>query len=181
MSREAASRTIRSRTGIVWLVVVGVGVAALLVDVLVRGGALDLVLVAPWLLLIVWVVWAFLATPSLRADERGVSVRNPLRSTTAGWAAVREVTLRWQLELRLDGDRRLQVWAVQARRAPRRTGDAAAAGSGREQQVLEDLRDLRTSAVRSASADVRQRWNLDALVVLAVLVVWAAVAVAVTR
>lgn len=179
MSAEAASRTIRSRAGIVWLVVVGVGATVLLVDVLVRGGATDLLLTAPWLLLIVWVVWAFLASPSLRADDHGVSVRNPFRSTTAPWAAVREISLRWQIELRLDGDRRVQVWAVQARRAPRRTGETA--GSGREREVLDDLRALHAAASRGRGAAVRRRWNLDVLVPLAALVIWAAVAVAVTR
>ena len=46
---------------------------------------------------------------------------------------------------------------------------------------LDDLRALRAAASSGQNAEVRRRWNLDVLVPLAALIVWAGIAVAVTR
>lgn len=173
---SAAGRTIRGNAGLVWLVVTGAAVLGLLIDVLVRGGAVDLLLIAPWMLLPVWVVWAFLASPRLRADAEGVSIRNPLRTTSGPWSSVEDLAMRWQVEVRFVGGRTVQAWSVAARKANPRNPEQPA------ERELEILRELREAAAPSALAPVPTvRWNADILLVLAALIVWAAVAVVVTR
>ncbi len=170
-SPTAASATIRNRSGIVWLVVVGALAVFLLVDVAARGGFFQVLLLAPWLLLPIWVVLAFLVLPALTVDDRGVLVRNPFRRTAFGWSRVREVDSRWQIGFRLVDGR-----SVQAFGAPLRRGRAAASDSGELDHVLA----LRNAGTRGDDPVVL-RWNLGVLAALAVLLVWAAVAVAVTR
>ncbi len=181
MTADATSLTIRSTGGIVWLVVVAAGVAVLFLDVLVRGDLRQTLLIAPWLLLAVWTVWVFMAAPRLRADDAGLVVRNPIRTLEVPWGSVERFAMRWQLEVQLRDDQRVQVWAVGARRAPRRGADGDEPRGGRELEILSDLEAMRAERTAAAAAGVRTRWNLDVLLVLAALVVWAAVAVAVTR
>ncbi len=181
MTADATSRTIRSTAGIVWLVVVAVGVAVLLVDALVRGDLQQTLLIAPWLLLIVWTVWTFMAAPHLRAEDAGIVVRNPIRTIEVPWDAVERFAMRWQLEVHLRGDERVQVWSVGARRAPRRGADGDEPRGARELEILADLEVLRAERSAAGTASVRTRWNADVLLVLAALVAWAAVAVAVAR
>ncbi len=181
MTADATSRTIRSTGGIVWLVVVAAGVTALLIDALVRGGPVGTLLIAPWLLLVVWIVWAFMAAPLLRAGRGGLIVRNPIRTIEIPWNAVERFAFRWQLEVHLRDAERVQVWSVGARRAPRRGADGHEPRGDRELEILTDLEAMRAERTAAAAAGVRTRWNLDVLLVLAALVVWAAVAVALTR
>jgi hypothetical protein len=174
MSERATGRTIRSRTGIVWLVGTALVAAALLVDVLLRGGPLQLVLIAPWLLLPVWLAWAFFTAPGIRVDAAGAVVRNPLRTTAFGWSRVETIRSRWQVAFALTDGRTVQAYGAPAAAPGRRRANEQADG------VVEELEALR-SAAGAADAPVTARWNLDALIPLAVLVVWAAAAVAVTR
>ncbi|GAA4767373.1 PH domain-containing protein [Microbacterium gilvum] len=171
---EAASRTIRSTAGIVWLVVTGGVVLFLLVDVVVRGSATQALLIAPWLLLVVWFAWVFLASPRVTSDAHGVVVRNPLRTTAATWGAVVDITLRWQVTLELAEGRPVQAWALAARRQGRRPVEQPA------ERELELLRELR-SAASPAPGTIRRTWDVPAIVALVVLLVWAGIAVALTR
>ncbi|WOF24432.1 PH domain-containing protein [Microbacterium betulae] len=173
MSRpDATSRTIRGNAGIVWLVLTAAVVLFLLGDVVVRGGAYQALLIAPWLLLPVWFVWVFLYAPHVTADRQGVRVRNPLRTTEIPWDAVREITLRWQVAFRLADGREIQAWAVAAKRPNRRSHDQPA------ERETEILRELRENALPSVGGEARQSWDVPALASLLALLAWAAAAVA---
>ncbi|MGW9114415.1 PH domain-containing protein [Microbacterium sp. NPDC055683] len=171
---EAASRTIRSTAGIVWLVVTGVVVLFLLGDVVVRGSWAQALLIAPWLLLVVWFAWVFLASPRVTSDVRGVVVRNPLRTTTATWSAVADLKLRWQVAVALTDGRVVQAWALPARRGRRSRVEQPA------ERELEILRERREAA-EPADPAIRRRWDAPSIAALVVLIVWAACAVALTR
>lgn len=194
---EQRSRTIRGSAGIVWLLLTSAAVAFLLGDVVVRGSATDAVLIAPWLLLPVWFVWTFLYAPSVRADEHGVVVRNPLRTTAAPWAAVRDIVLRWQIAFVLAEGREVQAWAAAAKRPGRRRladtaevrlferGDAAiprAQPAERELEILSELHEMAADGAAPADGGaVRRSWNALELAALAVILAWAVVSFAVTR
>ncbi|MDR6876338.1 MULTISPECIES: PH domain-containing protein [Microbacterium] len=177
---EQRSRTIRGSAGIVWLLATSAVVVFLLGDVVVRGSAVDAVLIAPWLLLPVWFVWTFLFAPSVHADEDGVVVRNPLRTTRAPWSAVRDIVLRWQIAFVLADGRDLQAWAAAAKRPSGRAHTPQPA-----ERELEILRELREAAADGAApadgGEVRTSWNAREIGLLAAILIWAAVSVAVTR
>lgn len=171
---DATTRTIRGNAGIVWLVVTAVVVLFLLGDVVVRGSWYEALLIAPWLLLPVWFVWVFLYAPRVTADRHGVRVRNPLRTTSVPWSAVREITLRWQTAFRLADGREVQAWAIPAKRPNRRTHDQPAE---RETEILQELHE---SAQGADGGEVRRNWDAPAIASLVVILAWAAVAVALT-
>ncbi|MDN3309702.1 PH domain-containing protein [Microbacterium oryzae] len=187
------SRIIRGNAGLVWLLLAAVAVAFLLGDVLIRGSAQQAVLIAPWLLLPLWFVWTFLYAPSVVAHPRGATVRNPLRTAEIPWTAVESIALRWQVAFVLESGRAIQAWAIPAGKPTRR---GVPHPSERETEILRELHEQAADGAVSndgavsdgaASANrtvpvgrVRTSWNAPQLIALVVLVVWAAVAVAVT-
>lgn len=186
------SRTIRGNAGLVWLLLAAVVVAFLLGDVLIRGSAEQAALIAPWLLLPLWFVWTFLYAPSVVADPRGAIVRNPLRTTDIPWAAVESIALKWQVAFVLDSGRTVQAWAIPAGKPTRR---GVPHPSERETEILRELHEQAADGAVSdgavsdgavpaggsgAAGRVRTSWNVPQLIVLALLVVWAVAAVAVT-
>jgi len=177
---ESASRTIRSRAGLVWLVIAGVAMLALLGDVLLRGGWSMTLRIAPWLLLAAWFLWVFFAAPRVEVRQDGVTVHNPLRITVIPWSAIREISLRWQIAFHLTDGREVQAWATVSRR-PHRQGELQPVD--RELEILrERLERARTEEARSmpgtdGGPGIRRSWDLPALVALGVLAAWAAAAV----
>ncbi len=167
----AASATIRNRSGIVWLAVVGVLVVFLLGDVALRGGLLQMALITPWLLIPVWTIVVFLVLPRLEVSRQGVIVRNPFRTTEFGWSRVDDISSRWQIGFRLVSGR-----SVQAFGAPLRRGRAATAADTDE---LDHVIALREAGHGDSGAPVSVRWNRGVLVSLAVLTAWAALATAI--
>ena len=176
------SRTIRGNAGLVWLLLAAAVVAFLLGDVLIRGSAEQAVLIAPWLLLPLWFVWTFLYAPSVVADPSGAIVRNPLRSTDIPWTAVQSIVLKWQAAFVLESGRTIQAWAIPAGKPTRR---GVPHPSERETEILRELHEQAADGAVPAGGTapvgrVRTSWNAPQLIVLALLVVWAAAAVAVT-
>ncbi|MFD5224935.1 PH domain-containing protein [Microbacterium sp. NPDC058342] len=149
-----ASRTIRSNSGIVWLVVVAAIVAFLLGDLILRGTLDQLMRIAPWLLLIVWTVWALAVHPRVIADREGVEVINPLRTYRFGWGEVAELSLRWQIAFRLTGERIIAAWAVPVSRSSRARVSQPA---DREVEILQELREQAAAAV---GQQLSVRWNV---------------------
>ena len=175
---DELKREIRPTSGRVWLSLSAVLAVGLLIDVVIRGGWLQAVLVAPWPLALVWFIYVFVYAPHVVADETGVTVHNVLRVIRAPWAAIDDIVMRWQLEIRLTqaaGGKTIQAWGVPARRPRGRMRDQPA---DVEAEILREMK-LNADADRS-DVRVTRSWDLIGVVGLAVVVVWAAIAVSVT-
>lgn len=171
---------LRAPTGLFGLVGVAVLVVFLLVDVVVRGGWLQAVLIAPWMLIPVWFVYALWFAPHVSAGADGVRVHNVLRIVDLPWQTVDDVRMRWQLEFvltdaaRVQDGRRIggrdgivQAWAITAKR--RMTGRARAAAERSEAETLEVLRGLRASAGTRHDARITRSWDVPSLVAAVVI------------
>lgn len=167
MSRQApTSRTIRTNSGIVWLVIVGAIVAFLLVDLALRGTPGQLLSISPWLLLITWTVWALGVYPCIVADREVVEVRNPLRTYRFGWQEVAELSLRWQVAFRMRDGKVIASWAVPVSRS--RRARAAQQPADREVEILQELREARSGNGEALTS----RWNLLPIGGFVALLAW---------
>ncbi|GAA4490946.1 PH domain-containing protein [Microbacterium panaciterrae] len=179
------ARTYRATTGIAVLVVCAVLSVFLLGDAVVRGSWGLMLLYAPWVLLVLWLIYEISVVSMVRVDEEGAVVQNVLRRTSFGWRRVTALDLRWQLDFALEDGRRLSCWGGPGRiQSPRmsRGGDGV--------KVPESLRTLTEVSARwehaveqptGADAPIRRSWDWPALAALVVIVVWAVIAIAVTR
>ncbi|MFJ4224574.1 PH domain-containing protein [Microbacterium sp. NPDC089695] len=150
----------------------------LLGDAVVRAGWGQMLLLAPWVLLGLWVVYEIAFVSVVRVDERGATVQNMLRRTSFGWNRVRDIDLRWQLVFSLDDGRDVTCYGGPARARPvrRPTGDdEAKAPSGLAS--LTDIRDRWQAAGSDADAPITRGWDGRALIALGVILVWAVAAV----
>lgn len=172
--RPEGARKFRAPSGRVVLVLTALVAVFLLGDAVVRAGWGQMLLIAPWVLLIVWIVYELSFASSVQIDDDGAAVQNFLRRTEFGWHRVRDIDLRWQLEFTLDDDRKLSSYGGPARSRPVRTRgseeDAAKAPAG-----IRDLTAIRdrweAAAGVAASAPIRRSWDGPALVALGVIVV----------
>jgi len=183
------ARTYRASTGIAVLVVCAALAVFLLGDAVVRGSWAQMLLYAPWVLLVLWLVYAISVVSMVRVDEDGARVQNFLRRTTFGWRRVTELDLRWQLDFTLDDGRRLACWGgpgrIQSPRLSRRSGEL------RVPQSLQTLTEVRTrwenaierpsgTAREGVDAPIRRSWDWPAIGALVLIAAWAVLAVVVT-
>ncbi|MGB4136372.1 MAG: PH domain-containing protein, partial [Microbacterium sp.] len=180
------ARTYRGWSGATVSVLAAAVAVFLLVDVVVRGGGVQLLLLAPWVLLGLWVVYEASAASFFRVDDDGVLVQNLLRRTAFGWNRVRDVDYVWQVQFSLDDGRTVAAMGGPARSRPRRQ-------TARERDVegprvpagitaLAELEERRHAAAGpAADAPIHRTWDWPALAALLVIAVWAVVAVLVTR
>ncbi|WP_206476720.1 PH domain-containing protein [Microbacterium sp. KRD172] len=171
-------------TGAVWLFgITAVIAAALLVEATVRSGIGEALLLAPWLLLLLWVIHVAGIASDVRADTTGVGVQNLVRRTWVPWSRMKRVAMRWQLELTLDDGQVVRCFGGPSRSRPRRLGP------GRTREDADDgahdgiakLQRLRLEADVSPEAVVLRSWDRPAIIAFAVLAVWAVIAIIVTR
>ncbi|MFJ1756780.1 PH domain-containing protein [Kitasatospora sp. NPDC088134] len=132
---QYADRVYRSVPGLIAGVML-LGIAGwLIVDAVLNGtGA------TPWVALCAAPVFAlpvaaYTLRPAVKANDRRLLVRNPLRTIVAPWAAVEGLKAGYSVEL-FAGGRKFQVWAVpvsirQRKRAHRRATRAVAEGDPR--------------------------------------------------
>ena len=184
-AQNSSRRVFRSTSGIIAVGVAVLLAVALLADVVIRAGWLDLLLIAPWVLLALWATYVIFFGSFVAIDDEGVTVQNLLRRHRMPWPHVTGIDLRWQLEFRLDDGSVIACFggivggAARARAARRTSG-----GRGAEMPAsleLEELQD-RWEAHRDLpdAPAVRHSWDGPALIAFAVLLVWCAVAVFVT-
>lgn len=146
----------------------------LLGEAVVRGGWAQTLLLAPWVLLGVWVVYEISFVSIVRVRDDGVLVQNMLRRVSFGWDRVRDIDLRWQMQFTLDDDTTITCYGGPAQSRPRRSKmraeDDAKAPAG-----LRDLADIRNQwqASEAVTGPIRRMWDAPALIALAVIVVWA--------
>lgn len=182
---DSRPRIFRAWTGVVFLAIAALAAVFLLGDAVVRAGFAQMLLLAPWVLIALWVIYAASAASVLRVSDQGVVVQNLLRRTTFGWSHVKDVDFRWQLEFRLDDGTTITAMGGPARSRPRRQTkqelevEGAKAPSGVHE--LSDIRERWKAALSAADAPIRRSWDWAALGALLVLIVWAAIAVALTR
>lgn len=178
------ARTYRQWTGLFASAVGALLTLYLLGDAVVRGSWAQMLLLAPWVLLGLWVVYVLSAASRLRVDASGVFAQNLLRTVSFGWARVRDVDFRWQLEFALEDDTTVTAMGgpahSRARRQTSREREVEGAKVPAGVRALSEITDLRKAAV-AADAPIRRSWDWISLGVLAVLVVWAVVAVLITR
>ncbi|MFC7789983.1 PH domain-containing protein [Microbacterium sp. MAHUQ-60] len=182
---DSRPRTFRPWTGIVLLAVTALAAVYLLGDAVVRAGFAQMMLLAPWVLFALWVMYAASAASMLRVSDRGAVVQNLLRRTTFGWAHVRDVDFRWQMEFHLDDGTKITAMGGPARSRPRRQTPQEREVEGIRPPTgvreLEGVRERWRAASADADAPIRRGWDWPALAVLLALIVWAATAVALTR
>jgi hypothetical protein len=180
----AGARTYRASTGVAVLVVCAALSVFLLGDAVVRGSWGLMLSYAPWVLLVLWLIYEFSVVSMVRVDEQGAVVQNFLRRTSFGWRRVTALDLRWQLEFRLDDGRKLACWG-----GPGRIQSPRMSRSGDELRIptsLRTLTDVRTRWERAAEEDgadapIRRSWDWPAIIALAVILIWAASAIAAVR
>ena len=170
----------RAPSAVSGLVLGVVLVVVLLVDAGLRAGVGELLLIAPWLLLALWGVYALLFAPHVRIDARGIRVHNPLRIADIPWGRVTDIDMRWQLEVRTDEPRVYKAYggpvAGRPGRPPLRRDDDRAR---REPPAIRDLV-LIQDAWESARGDapngaVRRGWDIPSLASLMLLVAWVSI------
>ncbi|MFY9714531.1 MAG: PH domain-containing protein [Microbacterium sp.] len=170
------ARTFRAPSGPVVLTLSALLAVFLLGDVVVRGSWGQMMLLAPWVLLGLWVVYEVSFVSRLRIDKHGAAVQNMLRRTSFGWSRVRDIDFRWQLVFALEDGSALTCYGGPARSRPVRSrmrdGDEAKAPAGLRE--LADLRDRWQAASDTQDAPIRRTWDGPALIVLGVLMLWAA-------
>jgi len=102
MESTRLPRVFKVTGAVVLLVLAAILAVVLLIDAVVRSGVANALLLAPWPLLVLWLVYVVGVASDIRADETGVRVQNLLRRTWMPWARVKRINMRWQLEFSLD-------------------------------------------------------------------------------
>jgi hypothetical protein len=150
----------------------------LLGDAVVRGGWAQTLLLAPWVLLGLWIVYELSFVSMVRTETDGVLVQNMLRRVWFGWDRVRDIDLRWQLQFALDDDSTVTCFGGPAQSRPVRS-KMRAEEDGKAPAGLRALTDIRGQwqASDAVTGPIRRTWDGPALIALAVIVLWAVGAV----
>jgi hypothetical protein len=98
----------------VWLAVLSGAAGVLLLLSLVRSWAqYPRPLFGAWVLLGLGVAWSAFVRPAVLIDAEGVTIRNIVRDIHIPWAALTDVSTRWNLTVMV-GDRGYNAWAITA-------------------------------------------------------------------
>jgi hypothetical protein len=178
-----AARTFRAVSGVVSLVLCSLLALFLLGDAVLRGGWAQTLLLTPWVLLGLWVVYELAFVSAVRIDGAGVVVQNMLRRTSFGWTRVSDIDFRWQLVFSLEDDTSVTCYGGPARARPARQSRSAnevvKAPAGLRD--LTEIRDRWQAASESADSPIRRGWDAKALIALGVILATAAVSVAIAN
>lgn len=172
-------RTYRARSGVVVLILSALFALFILGDAVIRAGWDRMLLLAPWVLLGLWLVHVVSFASSVRLDDHGGSIQNFLRRTSFGWRRVVDIDLRWQIEFSLDDGSRVTAYGGPARARPTRArtpdGEAVKAPAGIRE--LTAIRDRWETAPTTADDPIRRSWDVPALIALSLLVLSATASV----
>ncbi len=173
------ARTYRASSGPAAIVLSGLLAIFLLGDTVLRGSWGQMLLIAPWVLLGLWIVYEISFVSAVRVDAEGATVQNMLRRTSFGWNRVRDIDFRWQLVFSLDDGTDISCYGGPARSRPNRPSagqDDARSKVPAGVRDLTEIRDRWESAV-GADAPITRTWDGPALIALGVIVLWAVGAV----
>lgn len=161
------------------MVLTGALALFLLGDAVARGGWGQMLLLAPWVLLGLWIIYELSFVSHVRMDDAGVVVQNMLRRTSFGWSRVRDIDLRWQLVFSLEDDTDVTCFGGPAharqRRSRMREEDEQKVPAGIRD--LTEIRDRWQAAGSTENGSIRRSWDGRALVALGVIAVWATISV----
>lgn len=177
-SHPEVVRTLRATSGKVSFLICILLAAFLLGDVVIRGNWGQALLLAPWILLGLWIVYEIAYVSMVRIDGQGVLVQNMLRRTSFGWRRASDIDLRWQLVFTLEDGRDVTCYGGPAKARPVRKpsrDEAAAAPAGL--RTLTEIRDLWSAAPATADAPILRTWDRPAILALALIVAWAVASV----
>lgn len=176
-TRPEGVRTFRAPSGPVAMVI-GVALSLFLLgDAVARAGWGQMLLLAPWVLLVLWVVYVNTFASIVRIDDQGAMVQNLLRRTTFGWSRVRGVDLRWQLAFSLEDGKDLSCYGGPAKASPLRfrpNGGEERVPSGL--RALDEIQARWEAAPSTADAPIVRSWDRPAVIALVVIAVWAVAA-----
>ncbi|MDX2375767.1 PH domain-containing protein [Microbacterium sp. LRZ72] len=154
----------------------------LLVDALVRAGVVEMLLLAPWVLIPLWVVYLLSYTSHIRVDAAGATVQNLLRIVRIPWAAVAEIDLGWQIGFTLHDGTVIRSFGGPSRSRPGRTrradnGEPRVTAGERQLERMREQWRAAGAEQRTEAGGVRRSWDVPALLVGLALAVWAVAAV----
>ncbi len=177
-SAGASAHVLRATSGTIALIVAGVAALLLLIDAVVRAGILEMLRLAPWVLLAVWGVYVLMYASHIAYDRSEVSVQNYLRRTRMPWAHVTDIGLRWQVIFTLDSGDTVPAYggpvAGRPGRAERRSEKDSARAVPAALRELGELKDAWLDADPPAGSPVVERsWDLPALATLGVIIIGA--------
>ncbi|MGF3056633.1 PH domain-containing protein [Microbacterium sp. YY-01] len=176
--------TYRATSGIVTMIGAGLLAIFLLGDAVVRDSWGTMLLLAPWVLLALWIIYELTTASIVRANRSGIYVRNFLRYTTAGWNQVDELDMHWQLEVVFLDDTRVACMGgpMRARmNQPRASKDAKEPSLPAGLREFSEIRALWEDASGpDADAPVRRGWDTRALGIIGGIAVWAGIAILLT-
>lgn len=174
----------RSSSATIALIAAGVVVVLLLGDAVLRAGWGEMLLLAPWVLLVAWTVYVLMYAPALSIDAEGATVQNLLRRIRVPWGRVEAVEMRWQIVVQIDDGTKVTALGgpVGGRPARRRKNDTTNDDRGSMSSASRDLDQIRDTwreaTQRGATGgSVVRSWDAPALIALAILVVWAVIVV----
>ncbi len=167
------------------MIVAGVVALFLLGDAVVRAGWGEMVLIAPWVLLAVWFVYLLMYASVIETDAGAVTVQNFLRRTRVPWGAVTDIRLRYQIVITHGDGRELKAFGGPVAGRPGRGGSTRPDGSRRESPAVVEVETLRRrweGALRAGAPGgaPTASWDVVGLASLALIVVWALVALMIT-
>ncbi|MEX8058254.1 hypothetical protein [Microbacterium sp. 16-032] len=175
-------RVFRAPSSIFGLILGAVLALVLLGDAALRAGLGEMLLLAPWVLLALWAVYALLFAPHVRIDAEGIRIHNPLRIADIAWARVADIDMRWQLEVRTDEPRVVKAFGGPVAGRPGRPPIRRDAERGRrEPPAIRDLQLIQEAwetarPTASKTGVVRRSWDIPSVISLLVLICWVIIA-----
>lgn len=163
------------------IAIAGVSVLALffIVDAVMRAGLYSGFLLTPWALGLVWIVYVVSFSSQLIFDDEGVTVQNYLLRTRMPWDQIADLSVRWQIEFTLrDGHSVKAIGGpsgVAVRRAPRVPDKQPRA----DVEFVDRLKEAQEW--RRGAGQVTRTIDTAAIIALGIILLWIAVAVALTR
>jgi hypothetical protein len=164
------------------LVVMGAVGVVLLGDAALKSGFGTALLLAPWVLLVIWVVYVAMHLSHIAIDPAGATVQNYLRRSFLPWQRVEAIQMQWQIVFTLDDRQTVKAFGGPVAGRPGRAERREEARPASPPPALRDLYLIQEQwqAARAEGApagDVRRSWDYPSLAALAVILLWAAVAV----
>jgi len=177
-SRAASPRVFRAASGTVALILASLVTLLLLVDAVIRAGWGEMLLIAPWLLLVLWFIYVGTFVSHVAIDADGATVQNLLRVVRVPWARVTDIGIRYQVRFSLDDGRIVNAFGGPVAGRPARPGLREDRNPrARIPPALRDLELIReqwldATETGSDGGPVVRRWDLPALGVLLLILVW---------